>query len=209
MNRETIQKILIGLFGAACIFLGIQVLGVDEIVESGRSSEASQIIAASSGSRMTYGRFLEYLELGWVKQVDLYDNNRNAIVLASSPELGNRPQAIRVEIPVGASQLIQKLKEYNIDFDAHPIPQKSLLITIVSNLFLPLIFIGSLIYFFRNSENFPQNNGMSPMNLGKSTARFDQRPETGISFDDIAGIDEAKAEFEEIVSFLREPERYT
>jgi len=47
------------------------------------------------------------------------------------------------------------------------------------------------------------------MNLGKSTARYDQRPETGICFDDIAGIDEAKAEFEEIVSFLREPERYT
>merc|ERR1711966_73043 len=157
----------------------------------------------------TYGRFLEYLELGWVKQVDLYDNNRNAIVLASSPELGNRPQAIRVEIPVGASQLIQKLKEYNIDFDAHPLPQKSLLVTIASNLILPLIFIAGLIFFFQNSENFPQNNGMSPMNLGKSTARFDQRPETGISFDDIAGIDEAKAEFEEIVSFLREPERYT
>ena len=47
------------------------------------------------------------------------------------------------------------------------------------------------------------------MNLGKSPARFDQRPDTGISFDDIAGIDEAKAEFEEIVSFLKEPERYT
>ena len=59
---------------------------------------------------MTYGRFLEYLELGWVKQVDLYDNSRNAIVLASSPELGNRPQAIRVEIPVGASQLDSKIK---------------------------------------------------------------------------------------------------
>jgi cell division protease FtsH len=39
------------------------------------------------------------------------------------------------------------------------------------------------------------------MNLGKSPARFDERPDTGISFDDIAGIDEAKAEFEEIVSF--------
>jgi hypothetical protein len=35
---------------------------------------------------MTYGRFLEYLEMGWVKQVDLYDNSRN-IVQASSPEL--------------------------------------------------------------------------------------------------------------------------
>ena len=131
------------------------------------------------------------------------------MVLASSPELGNRPQSIRVEIPVGASQLIQKLKEYNIDFDAHPIPQKSLFITIASNLILPLIFIAGLIFFFQNSDNFSQNSGSSPMNLGKSPARFDQRPDTGITFDDIAGIDEAKAEFEEIVSFLKEPERYT
>ena len=158
---------------------------------------------------MTYGRFLEYLEMGWVKQVDLYDNSRNAIVQASSPELGNRPQSIRVEIPVGASQLIQKLKEYNIDFDAHPAPRKSIFITIASNLLLPLIFIGSLIFFFQNSDNFSGNSGNSPMNLGKSPARFEQKPDTGISFDDIAGIDEAKAEFEEIVSFLKEPERYT
>jgi cell division protease FtsH len=158
---------------------------------------------------MTYGRFLEYLEMGWVKQVDLYDNSRNAIVQASSPELGNRPQSIRVEIPVGASQLIQKLKEYNIDFDAHPAPRKSIFITIASNLLLPLIFIGGLIFFFQNSDNFSGQSGSSPMNLGKSPARFDQKPETGISFDDIAGIDEAKAEFEEIVSFLKEPERYT
>ena len=206
MNRDTIQKILLGLFVTACIFLGVQVFDVETMVDS---SSQTQVAATSSSSRMTYGRFLEYLELGWVKQVDLYDNSRNAIVLASSPELGNRPQTIRVEIPVGASQLIQKLKEYNIDFDAHPLPRKSLLITIASNLILPLAFIAGLIFFFQNSENFSQNSGMSPMNLGKSPARYDQRPETGISFDDIAGIDEAKAEFEEIVSFLREPERYT
>jgi len=173
------------------------------------TKSTTEVTTNSSSSRMTYGRFLEYLELGWIKQVDLYDNSRNAMVLASSPELGNRPQSIRVEIPVGASQLIQKLKEYNIDFDAHPMPRKSLFVTIASNLILPLIFIGGLIFFFQNSENFSQNSGSSPMNLGKSPARFDQRPDTGISFDDIAGIDEAKAEFEEIVSFLKEPERYT
>ena len=80
----------------------------------------------SPSSRMSYGRFLDYLEMGWVKQVDLYDNGRNAIIQAASPELGNRPQLIRVEIPVGASQLILKLKEYNIDFDAHPIETKNL-----------------------------------------------------------------------------------
>ena len=208
MNRNTIQKILVGFFLAACIFIGLRVSNITSNFENSNVPK-QELTTNSSSSRMTYGRFLEYLELGWVKQVDLYDNSRNAIVLASSPELGNRPQSIRVEIPVGASQLIQKLKDSNINFDAHPVPRKSLLVTIASNLILPLIFIAGLIFFFQNSDNFSQNSGNSPMNLGKSPARFDQRPDTGISFDDIAGIDEAKAEFEEIVSFLKEPERYT
>nr|WPV76381.1 cell division protein [Naviculales sp.] len=206
MDRNTIQKILIGLFLSACIFIGLKTFNV---IRFNKNPTKSEVTTNVSSSRMTYGRFLEYLEMGWVKQVDLYDNSRNAIVQASSPELGNRPQSIRVEIPVGASQLIQKLKEYNINFDAHPVPQKSILLTIASNLLLPLIFVGSLIFFFQNSDNFSANSGSSPMNLGKSPARFDQNPDTGISFDDIAGIDEAKAEFEEIVSFLKEPERYT
>jgi len=206
MDRNTIQKILIGLFFLACIFIGVRTFNNTGFNDNQTKPDLTTNV---SSSRMTYGRFLEYLEMGWVKQVDLYDNSRNAIVQASSPELGNRPQSIRVEIPVGASQLIQKLKEYNIDFDAHPAPKKSIFLTIASNLILPLIFIGSLIFFFQNSDNFSPNSGSSPMNLGKSPARFDQNPDTGISFDDIAGIDEAKAEFEEIVSFLKEPERYT
>ena len=108
MNRNTIQKILIGLFFLACIFIGLKTFNVIGFNENPSKPELNTNV---SSSRMTYGRFLEYLEMGWVKQVDLYDNSRNAIVQASSPELGNRPQSIRVEIPVGASQLIQKLKE--------------------------------------------------------------------------------------------------
>ena len=208
MDRNTLQKVLIGLFVSACLFLGFKTFN-GTTLENGSNTTKLEFAATTTSSRMTYGRFLEYLEMGWVKQVDLYDNSRNAIVQASSPELGNRPQSIRVEIPTGASQLIQKLKEYKIDFDAHPAPRKSLFVTIASNLVLPLIFIVGLIFFFQNSDNFSQNSSSSPMSLGKSPARFDQRPDTGISFEDIAGIDEAKAEFEEIVSFLKEPERYT
>jgi cell division protease FtsH len=206
MDRNTVQKILIGLFISACLFIGLRTFNIAGFNDDPSQTEINTNV---SSSRMTYGRFLEYLEMGWVKQVDLYDNSRNAIVQASSPELGNRPQSIRVEIPVGASQLIQKLKEYNIDFDAHPIPRKGLLVSIASDILLPLVFIAGLAFFFQNSDSFSQNSGSSPMNLGKSPARFDQRPDTGITFDDIAGIDEAKAEFEEIVSFLKEPERYT
>ena len=216
MDRNIIKKIFLNLFLVAGIFITykesefqgqVKAIVIEDGLENEKVVEVEKLSVSSS--RMTYGRFLEYLDMGWVKQVDLYDNSRNAIVQASSPELGNRPQSIRVEIPVGASQLIQKLKAYNIDFDAHPTPQKSIFLTIASNLILPLIFIGSLIFFFQNSDNFSQNSNTSPMNLGKSPARFDENPDTGVSFNDIAGIDEAKAEFEEIVSFLKEPERYT
>ena len=209
MNRNTLRNILIAIILLSGISIGVKkfnLLGFESPENIRNTAQLNQNVVSS---RMTYGRFLEYLEMGWVKQVDLYDNSRNAIIQASSPELGNRPQTIRVEIPVGASQLIQKLKEYNIDFDAHPAERKNLFVSIASNILLPIIFITGLVYFFQNSDNFGGNNGQSPMSLGKSTARFERRPDTGVGFNDIAGIDEAKAEFEEIVSFLKEPEKYT
>lgn len=213
MPRNIFRNVLIGLVIVTISALGVKTLYSNQTTNrnSNDSSntnflEFNQNLATSS--RMTYGRFLEYLEMGWIKQVDLYDNGRNAIVEASSPELGNRPQTIRVEIPVGASQLIIKLKEYNIDFDAHPAQRRNLFITIVSNIIIPIIFVTGLLYLFQNSESFG-GGGPSPMNLGKSTARFERRPDTGVRFNDIAGIDEAKAEFEEIVSFLKQPDKYT
>lgn len=209
MGRNIFKSLLIGIILLSTISIGVKKFNLLSFETVENSETKSQINQNVVSSRMTYGRFLEYLEMGWVKQVDLYDNSRNAIIQASSPELGNRPQTIRVEIPVGASQLIQKLKEYNIDFDAHPAEQKNILFTLASNILLPILFITGLIYFFQNSENFGGNSGQSPMGLGKSTARFERRPDTGVGFSDIAGIDEAKAEFEEIVSFLKEPEKYT
>ena len=209
MGRNTFRNILIGIILLSSITLGIKkfnLLGFESPENIRNTAQLNQNVVSS---RMTYGRFLEYLEMGWVKQVDLYDNSRNAIVQASSPELGNRPQTVRVEIPVGASQLIQKLKDYNIDFDAHPAERKNFLVNIASNILLPILFLTGLVYFFQNSENFGNGSGQSPMSLGKSTARFERRPDTGVGFKDIAGIDEAKGEFEEIVSFLKEPEKYT
>ena len=209
MENNLLQKFLIGLCLIAALVIGIKTFNIDGSKNTEIKKENVKVKPRISKSRMTYGRFLNYLEMGWVKQVDLYENSRHAIVKASSPELGNRPQSLRVEIPIGSSQLIEKLKEYNINFDAHPLPKQTLFEMIFTNFILPLIFIIGFVFLLQKFTNFMQNFSGGPMDLGKSPARFDERPDTGITFDSIAGIDEAKAEFEEIVSFLKEPDRYT
>ena len=208
-NNNYFRNILIGIIVLIILIIGLNELHIIDFNNYNAVKDSAQINQNSVNSRMTYGRFLEYLDLGWVKQVDLYNHSRNAIIKASSPELGNRPQIIKVEIPIGASQLIQKLKESNIDFDEHATEQTNLFINLINNLILPTIVFGLFIAFLQNYDELTGGSISSPMNIIKSPAKFKRKPNTGVYFDDIAGIDEAKADFEEIVSFLKEPDKYT
>nr|ARW69400.1 Cell division protein FTSH [Polysiphonia sp.] len=159
-------------------------------------------------SRMTYGRFLEYVEMGWVKKVDIYENGHVAVIEAIGPEIGNRIQKIRVELPASAPELITKLKKKHIDLNAYPTKSNAAIWNLIGNLFFPLILITSLAILFRRSSNSSSGPGQA-MSFGKSKALFQLEAKTGVVFDDVAGIDEAKEEFEEIVTFLKKPEYFT
>lgn len=209
MFKKFLKNVLIGLIVIANLSFSFKAVTRNLNVSDSVSSTAPKLTQNTVSSKMTYGRFLEYLEMDWVKQVDLYDNGRNAIVKASSPELGNRPQTIRVEIPVGASQLISKLKEYNIDFDAHPAETPTISSVIATNLIIPLIFIGGLAYLLQNSDDLWNNDGEGYANFGQQTNDFEKLPDRAITFNDVAGLEEEREEFEEIVSFLKEPDKYT
>jgi len=151
--------------------------------------------------------------MGRVKKVDLYEGGTIAIVEAVSPELGNRVQRVRVQLPGTSSELLNKFRAANVDFAAHSATEdgSSVLLNLAGNLAFPLLLVGGLFLLSRRQGGMGGGMGGpgNPMAFGKSKAKFQMEPNTGIKFDDVAGVDEAKAEFVEVVEFLKRPERFT
>ena len=162
----------------------------------------------AASTRMSYGRFLDYLNAGRVTAVDLYENGRTAIVEAVDPELDNSSQKLRVDLPSNSPELISRLRDANISLDIHPPRNEGAIWGLLGNLVFPVLLIVGLFFLFRRSSNVPGGPGQA-MNFGKSKARFSMEAKTGILFDDVAGVDEAKEELQEVVTFLKKPEKFT
>ncbi|KAJ6680289.1 METALLOPROTEASE M41 FTSH [Salix purpurea] len=199
-GRRGFLKLLIGNVG----------IGGSALLGGGKAFADEQGV---SSSRMSYSRFLEYLDKDRVQKVDLFENGTIAIVEAVSPELGNRLQRVRVQLPGLSQELLQKFREKNIDFAAHNAQEDSgsMLFNLIGNLAFPLILIGGLFLLSRRSSGGmggPGGPGF-PLAFGQSKAKFQMEPNTGVTFDDVAGVDEAKQDFMEVVEFLKKPERFT
>ncbi|MDJ0508946.1 MAG: ATP-dependent zinc metalloprotease FtsH [Crocosphaera sp.] len=111
------------------------------------------------------------------------------------------------EVPVFARnpELIQILRANNVAINEQPSPDNSGTVSLMLQLFVLLLILVFLILLIRRSANV---SGQA-MNFSKSRARFQMDVKTGISFGDVAGIDEAKEELQEVVTFLKEPEKFT
>lgn len=103
------------------------------------------------------------------------------------------------------------LIDHKVEISAQPIQQGTNLWTSLLIDFGPaLLIVGLYVWLFRRAAKQGGGLGSAFMGLGKSQARrYDQAQGTKVTFDDVAGIDEAKNELAEIVDFLKEPGKYT
>lgn len=157
-----------------------------------------------------YSQFLEQVEAGRVKEATIapdqirYELKGSA---ATDTTESGEPQVLQT-VPVQNDQdLTQLLRENEVEFSAIP-PQDGGFWGALLNWFLfPLIFIGIWLFILRRAQGGP--GGAPALNVGKSKARLYEEGDTKTTFEDVAGVDEAKAELQEVVDFLKNSRKYT
>ena len=97
--------------------------------------------------------------------------------------------------------MIGELRDAGIVFDAQPPEETNFLVQLLLNTFPFLLFIGFWIYFLRQMQG--GGGGRGAMSFGKSKARLMGEDQVKVTFADVAGVEEAKDEVEELVEFLR------
>jgi cell division protease FtsH len=112
-----------------------------------------------------------------------------------------------VRIESDTPNLITLLDENGVEFGAAPPDQGGIFSTLLGWILPPLIFVGIWMWFLNRAQK--TFGGGQALTVGKSKARIYSEGDTGVTFQDVAGQDEAKAELVEIVEFLQNPDKYT
>ncbi len=103
------------------------------------------------------------------------------------------------------TDLIKILREKGVSINAKPPAESPWYMSILVSWFPMIVLIGVWIFFMKQM----QSGGGKALSFGKSRARLSSDQQEKVTFDDVAGIDEAKEELGEIVDFLREPKKFT
>ena len=146
-----------------------------------------------------YSDFIQKVEEGKVAQVRLSPDRTSALVKSD-----NGTQ-VKVNLP-DDPELINILTRNEVDISVAPQDDEAFWFKALSSLFVPVLLLVGLFFLLRRAQSGP---GSQAMNFGKSKARVQMEPQTQVTFGDVAGIDQAKLELNEVVDFLKNADRFT
>jgi cell division protease FtsH len=194
-NKKQIKPPGIRQFGGSLLILLTLLLLLNFIVPSFLGTRLQQ---------MPYSDFITAVQAGKVERAVVASDRIEYVVKTQTPD-GKPVQQVFATTPVAIDLDLPKiLRDNNVEFTAPPPDQNGWIGTLLSWVVPPLIFFG--IWGFLINR---QGGGPAALTVGKSKARIYSEGSTGVKFTDVAGVDEAKAELEEIVDFLRNADKYT
>ena len=156
----------------------------------------------SDVSEVKYSEFIEMLDEGRVEEVEF----NNSIINFTLKEDEEGSSGVRKEYYTGYinnPELLQKLDDHNVTYDAPP-NMTNPIVTFFVEFVLPLMFFYVAVMLIMRFAMRKMGGG-----FGKSNAKMYVEKETGVTFADVAGEEEAKESLREIVDFLHRPEKYT
>ncbi len=146
-----------------------------------------------------YSQFIQEVQKGRVDKVSISADRSTALATARD---GSKKLVTLVNDP----DLINTLTAKNVDITVLPQTDDGFWYKAASSLFFPVLLLVGLFFLLRRAQNGP---GSQAMNFGKSKARVQMEPQTQVTFGDVAGIDQAKLELNEVVDFLKNADRFT
>ncbi|MBE9230980.1 ATP-dependent zinc metalloprotease FtsH3 [Cuspidothrix issatschenkoi LEGE 03284] len=147
-----------------------------------------------------YSQFIQEVEKGKVDKVSLSADRSTALV---TPNDGTSKKIVTL---VNDPDLINTLTDKGVDISVLPQADEGFWFKALSSLFFPVLLLVGLFFLLRRAQSGP---GSQAMNFGKSKARVQMEPQTQVTFGDVAGIDQAKLELNEVVDFLKNADRFT
>lgn len=149
-------------------------------------------------TKLAYSQFLEKVNSGDIKQVTVEDRNISGVTQNDKP--------FTTYIPSLDNDTVKSLVSSGVVVRGKPQEQPSLLMNIFVSWFPIILFIGVWIFFMRQMQG--GSGGRSAMSFGRSRARLLGEDQVKVTFADVAGVDEAKEEVQELVEFLRDPAKF-
>lgn len=185
-NRQSILMFLI------CVLISLVCMGA-----------FSDLFSSTASKEISYDKFISMVDAGQVKEVQLEGSTITIVPKKSS----DSAQSITYYTTMleDTNELTKRLEDTGIEFCRIPEDPMDSIISAIIGFLVPFILLLLIFSIFMRQ----MNKGGGVMGVGKSKAKAYVQQETGVTFKDVAGQDEAKESLQEVVDFLHNPGKYT